>query len=325
MAVLPSILRFAGVILLSTTLSPVQADSADTAPGHWLKRMVEARHAVSYEGDFVYLHDGRVSTMHIARQADSKGDRERLTSLDGPRREVVRDQGRVICVLPRNQELIADSPDPVGNWQDSLLQRLDDLVTYYDVLLGGRDRVAEREAQLLRIVPKDHLRYGYRLWIDTASGLLVKSELLGEQGRLLEQVVFIRLQTVDQVPVAHLEPSNRRMVEHPAARSELTPHTGEERWKADHLPAGFRLEEQKYQAISKEGPSVDHLVFSDGLATVSVFVEHSPSPHDGLEGLSRRGAINIFGVRHGEWLVTAMGEVPEETVKLIGESISGHD
>jgi sigma-E factor negative regulatory protein RseB len=289
-------------------------------PFQWLKRIVEARRTVNYEGDFVYLHNGQITTMRIVRQSEQDGDRERLAALDGPVREVVRDRDRVTCTLPKDQSVVADTHYlPEGPWPQSLLQHLDQVMAHYDLTLGRPDRVAGRETQSLEARPRDALRYGHRLWVDRATGLLLKSELVGKAGNALEEVVFTQVTVLDTIPAEHLKPSaagRQTSFQHPV----LDPPRGK-RWTVERLPPGFQLEGREQHLA--EGGMMQQLVYTDGLATVSVFIEHRD--HEGLSGLSRLGAISAYGACYGDWQVTVVGDVPEATVEMIGESVHSHD
>ncbi|CAK0780712.1 sigma-E factor negative regulatory protein RseB [Gammaproteobacteria bacterium] len=316
------------VVGLVAGSSAMAATQVSGEPLQWLKRMIEARRTVSYEGDFVYLHSGQITTLHIVRQAEPGGDRERLIALDGPMREVVRDRERVTCTLPKGKPLVADTHHlPDGALSENLSQHLDEVMAHYDLTPNHPDRVAGREVWSLEIRPRDALRYGHRLWLDMATGLLLKSELIGKRGNTLEEIMFTQVTVLPTIPAGHLESSTVGLL--PALHTSVTTTTASDeplRWTVERLPPGFRLEGREHHPLGLKGVTpAQQFVYSDGLATVSVFIEHTPADHEAVSGPSRRGGLNAYGTRYKDWQVTVVGEVPEATVEMIGTSLRRHD
>ncbi len=307
-----SVGRFLAIGLIASL--PAATVHATVAPLQLLTRMFEARRTVSYEGDFVYLQNGQMTTLHIVRQVGKHTDQEHISTLDGPVREVVRHQGQATCTLPTGQSVVLGGR-PIS---PGALQHIDEITAYYDLRLGKNERIAGRNAQSLEVYPRDDLRYGHRFWLDLDTGLLLKSELLGKQGDVLERVLFIRMSLVTE-PVDPVESKESKVV--PAQTTQALANAGSVAWTVGQLPAGFRLEEGNQQDTA----STQQFVYSDGLATVSVFVERVPADRETMRGLSRRGALNIYSTRYRDWQVTIVGEVPEATVTRMGTSFHLHD
>jgi sigma-E factor negative regulatory protein RseB len=172
------------------------------------------------------------------------------------------------------------------------------------------------------VQPKDNFRYGYRLWADNDSGLLLRADLIDPDGRMIERFLFTHVRIGGPIPAAALEPASpgEGLVWY---RSPAAAANSEMPWIATRLPPGFRLSAQMTRQSAPDRVPTDHLVYTDGLATVSVFIDKQPQNTDAATtGTSRMGAVHAFGTQVEDYQVTAVGEVPAVTVALIGGSIS---
>lgn len=307
------------LLLISTPLL-----AADDTAREWLVKMTRAVRNLDYEGTFVYQHDSRIDTLRIIHKIVDGVPHERLISLSGAPHEVVRDAREVRRYYPDENAIVVE-PRRADNqdFPSILPERLQDLDENYSISLGRLGRVAGRTAQQVFVRPRDSYRYGYHLWSDRDSGLLLKAELVDEKERVLEQFVFTQVTVGGAISTAALTPqtSSASMVTHRDNRelsSDNEPH-----WTVTKLPKGFRLLLQVRRDVSARKKSVEHLVYSDGLAAVSVFVEKSDAnDKDLLLGVSRMGAVSAYGGQVDSHHVTAMGEVPSATVSLIGGSVA---
>lgn len=302
-----------------------QEDAGQNAH-EWLRQMSTASQNLNYRGTFVYLHQGRLEAMRIIHRAAEGGEQERLVALTGDAREVIRDKERVTCILPKSKAVMVDRSLPRKPFPAALPRDLGDLADNYEFLVQGEDRVSGLPARGILIRPRDAYRYGYRLWLDRDNGLLLKSELLDAGGAAVEQMMFTDIEVLDRVPEADLQPAlqgedytrQRHRAQPPAAESAAAAGNGE--WTVAGLPPGFMLTHRSRHALpASSGGEVEHLVFSDGLATVSVYIE--PQGESGLSGASSMGAVNALGLRQGGHQITVVGEVPRLTVERIGESV----
>lgn len=321
-------LRRAAAFLL-TALALVQASAASGAVSDEARRLLEgmseAVHRLNYEGTFIYRHDGKMQTMRIYHGAYPEGEKERLVSLSGPRREVIRDQDRVTCLLPQSKSLVVDEARSSRAFPISVPTRLEELGAYYKVSAEGGERVAGMEARKIELRPVDGYRYGQILWVGSESGLPLRAEIVDEQGEPVEQIVFTDLKVHDgELPRELLEPEIsgtdwvRREILAPGAE-ELGKEPG--RWVVGRLPPGFTQDVHLRQPGPADGRPVEHLVFSDGLASVSVFIEPAGQRAERLSGLSHMGAVHAFGRSLDGHGIIVVGEVPAETVKLIAEGV----
>ncbi len=174
-----------------------------------------------------------------------------------------------------------------------------------------------------RYLPKDDYRFGYQLWIDLESKLLLKSELKNKEGTPLEQFFFAKLQIIEEIPDEWLKPeiSGVGYTWHDNSSEDFPVHKGDVSWKVTWMPDGFVMSDQEKQSVEESQMPVEHLMYSDGLATVSVFVEKIDKGVNVVTGASSMGGVNTFSTMTDSYLITAIGEVPRDTVKLFAKSV----
>jgi len=300
------------------------ARAQDTAEG-WLERLGGAAKSLSYEGTFVYRHEGRMETMRIIHRGENEGEAERLITLTGAPREIIRDEQRVTCIFSDDRSVVVDQRQLSKPFSSIVPGDVPRLSRTYQLELEGPGRIAGRPAQQILIKPRDRLRYGYRLWADRESGLLLRSDLLDEQGEPIEQLMFTELRTPASIPAAALQPQlsgeGFTWYRDPAqpmdgsARKKPAP-----RWQASDLPEGFELVTHEVRRIAGSAGPVEHMVYSDGLASVSVYIEKGAGQSI-FRGRSRMGAVHAFGRVVNDEQITVVGEVPAATVARIGASL----
>ncbi|HLU61979.1 MAG TPA: MucB/RseB C-terminal domain-containing protein [Gammaproteobacteria bacterium] len=314
-------LQLAGALLLIASPS---AMALGEAPDAWLKEMEKALENTSFRGTFVYIHDDKAETMlvyHRAGKPGESGPRERLVSLNGSAREVLRDDDEIKCVLPDDKMVLVEkrhAPDTLARGLPLNASRYAD---YYEFELLGEGRIAGHGARMLAIKPRDGFRYGYRLWLEEKTALPLRSELVNEAGFPVEKMMFTEIEIGGPIDDAMLELSgigedytwHVRGGEQDADVRESVPLAFES------LPPGYAVTRSEVH-LESERPSW-HVVLSDGLASVSVFAEPLEEGKPALAGLSRLGAVNAFGLRLAQHHVTVVGEVPQATVAAIGEAV----
>jgi len=290
-----------------------------------LGRMQHAAHTVSYDGTFVYSQNSQLTVMRLIHGADEHGERERLVSLDSTGREVIRDKNGVTCILPDSNAVVVEKKRPPVQFPPPFPEKIDHLSKQYYFMLKGEEKVAGQTAIKLVIEPRDALRYGHALWIDKKTGLLLKTYLLNEQGKPIEQFMFTHIKYLTQVPDSLFKPAvDSRKFNWFEANGKTTGDekpAAKRRWQITKLPVGFKRDYQGNLNSGHKDKALDHLVFSDGLASISVFIEDN-NDADHLIGGTRMGAVNAHGRAYKDFHVTAVGEVPPATVKMISESVS---
>lgn len=314
-------MRLLLVILLAASGQALAQDSAR----QWLDRMSGALQALDYDGIFVYLHDDKLEAMRIIHRMDQGGQRERLVSLTGSAREVLRDDKAVTCIMPDNKSVMVGQSRPPQPFP-VVPRDLDSVSPYYLLEDIGDDRMAGYEARVIAITPRDGFRYGYRFWIARDTYMLLKSDLTDVGGKPIEQMMFTRLSVGNDIPAEDLQPSltGDGYSWHSQMNASRKPDYEDDKpvWQVGRLPAGFSMTHFQHNHMRGASTDAQHMVFSDGLATVSVYVESADSVQDPLVGLSSMGAMNAFGVVRDGFQVTVMGEVPPATVEMIATSLS---
>lgn len=292
----------------------------------WLGKMVQAAHELNYTGTFVYQQGEALQSMHIVHAVDEEGEHERLVSLSGPASEVIRERDKVTCILPEANSLVVKHAGQPRTFPLIPPEEVDNLRHFYDIRLLGAERIAGKNARQIAIVPRDQYRYGQNIWLAEENGLLLKTQIVGEKGQLIEQVMFTSLELRDEIPASMLEPQTKN----PAKVVELVPPEGDQpvspemspsAWVVMDLPAGFKQKMTRLHSLPKKHQPVEHHLYSDGLASVSVFIEHDDKDGKSFIGSSRLGGVNAYSRQLGKHLATVVGEVPPVTVKRIAESI----
>jgi sigma-E factor negative regulatory protein RseB len=313
-----------GSVLLLASGTPAWATAAEEAR-EWIDKMTRAVQTLTYDATFVYLHGTQLETMRIIHQADETGERERLISLNGTPREIIRNNDLVVCFLPDSNSVLVERSQPRRPFSAAVGLDTERLLDKYEFTVLGRDRMVGRAARVIAIQPRDEYRYGYRLWLAEDTGMLLKSDLVNEAGQAIEQVMLTSLEIVDRVPQGAFEPAvNSDDYVWYRADGGTSPQPladTEKRWQLARLPAGFELKLHQLQAMPGSEEPVEHLMVSDGLASVSVFIEQADTEREVLTGTSYMGAVNAYGTHVAGHQVTVVGEVPQATVVLIGESI----
>lgn len=294
--------------LLFTLAGPLQAAVGADA---WLERIAPALRNLDYQGTLVYVADGRVETLRVFHRIDGKRERERLVALTGPPREVIRDGAKVMCI-GTGQSPVAYDLRQAGRWSQALALSEAVLLKGYRARLSGQGRVAGHAAQVIDVAASDGWRYGYRLWIERDSGLPLRVDLVGEDGRTIEQVAFTELRLGEQPAEADLQPSSGANLSRIQALPP--PDRSPPRWQVKSMPPGFELRAARYL------PDGVQLLYSDGLASVSVYVEPAGA---GLRGASssQRGAVHVRSYWMDGWHVLAIGKVPAATVDRFARNL----
>lgn len=320
---LPALRQPAALATFLFVLSPVV--QATEAAYDWLVKMNQATRELTYDGTFVYRHDDSLEAMRIVHRVEDGVVQERLVSLNGAAREVIRDDRQVTCYLPDRQSVFVEHRlAREKKFPIILPERVKDLEKNYVIDLGKVGRVTGREAQLVLINPRDGYRYGYHLWADSETGLLLKADLVDHKGKTLEQFMFTQLSIGHTIDPRDLEPgvAGEGLAWYWGDTVETSDNTPAPEWLAERLPHGFTLSNWIMRKSSTRNGTVEHLVYSDGLAAVSIFIEEAgQDTKSAMIGSSRMGAIHAFGSIVNGRQIVVVGEVPGATVALIGKSV----
>ena len=324
-----------GTVALLGMLCSLQAHAGQPqlSPSEWMSRMSQAVENLDYQGTFVYVHtlysgEQSIESMRITHVNTADGTRERLHSITGPQREIIRTDKAVKCVFAEDRSVLVDNH--VGRSLLPVLP-LDDVLSssaQYSLKMGVMGRVAGRQVQAIKIRPRDKFRYGYTLWLDVENGLPLKSVLhdANEQGSTLARLMFTDIRFGDAVDQAELNstvPEERfELVSSPIPMTKAVSTDEMPRWSPAKVPSGFRLTSHNHEERENSQGMFEHLVYSDGLATVSIYIETLADGQQAIPGLSSLGGMNAYVQQKDTLQITGIGEVPAITVKTLVDNVT---
>lgn len=326
--------------VLAAGLVLASGASAGDEAGDWLVKMSQAARMANYEGVLVYRGDDILETFRVTHRFEDGSERERVQSMTGEVREVLKQNNKVTCLLPKDQRLTANRPaTPKSLFKPLSQDRLKQISDVYELKELGKARVAGRNCRGIAIAPRDEFRYGYELWADSESGVPLKLSLVASDGRLLEQMFFTEVRFPTSIPesaFARDVPADQARQSTAAAadaiaqaheREPVAEETTAEVASAQFskLPPGFRVVRREIRA-SPAGVR-EHLLLSDGLSAVSVYrvLRNSPEAAASTAAAEHRidqmGPLNAYSRSVGQVQITVVGEAPRRTVKMIGDNI----
>ena len=277
----------------------------------WLERIGPALVKLDYEGTLVMVSGTSMETVGVYHAYDDGHERMRLVTLTGPHREVIRNDKMVMCI-GTGLDSVGYDADTAGRWNPAGQFAGAAALDAYQATLAGKGRVADRDCQVVDLVPRDGSRYGYRLWLDHDTGLPLRIALVGEGGRALEQMAFTEIRVGHKPDEAELRPSTEQglqRVQTLGGGAQSDPG-----WRVHAPPDGFEL-----RSARRLGEAVQ-LLYTDGLASVSVYVEPMGRGQRG-ESAMRRGAVNVRSLWKDGRRVVAIGKVPAATVDYFARNL----
>lgn len=288
----------------------------------WLDRISQASQRHSYQGTFVYRCESNLMAMRVVHAASNDGPQERLVSLSGPAHEIMQSADRVTAVVASNRKHIVRGR-PAGGVVGQPLHPGAVMEGIYEVSEAGSDRVAGRPTRLLRIAPRDRYRHGFQLWLDGETGIVLRSDMYNSAGDTIEQVMFTEIEYVplDQALAALAGSDGLKDGQAASGGEPQVSAVPPSAWRVERAPEGFELADRY---LSDANGGNEQLVFSDGLASVSVFIEPKDSQRSPFTGSAQIGAMAAFGRVVNGYQVTVVGEVPIDTVEMIAESLRHH-
>jgi sigma-E factor negative regulatory protein RseB len=306
--------------------------SIELTPERWLERMNRALTTRNYDGTFSHWHGGStVEMLRIIHRVQNGEVSERLVSLDGSGREFIRAGSSLTCYLPDKRTVLVERRPPQQSLVDFPAVN-DQTARFYEIREIAHMRLNRRETHVITVTPRDEYRYGYRLWIDDSTAMPLKTQLCDTHGRAIEEIVFASLVLPARIPDAAFRPDVSTegfqwlRNDAPLPAPPL-PHTATV-WSALKLPPGFRMLVRRAQTLPGSAAPVDHLVFTDGLASVSVFVEarvQAPASAGSQPVVQSVGSSSAFSTVIDGHKVTAVGEVPPATVRFIATQVKAEE
>jgi sigma-E factor negative regulatory protein RseB len=314
--------------LASFSLRAEQADSSGEAL-QLLQKVASSAQKLTYTGVFVYRNDYRAETSRITRLVDGGNEYERLEALDGSPREVIRHNDEVSCYLPDNKLVIVEHRNarrffpafvPAGNFAS--------LAEHYSIRKGVTGRIAGVNGRLISVEPRDGFRFGHQFWIEPDTGLLLKSSLIGEGGAVLESFVFTEIKIGGPVDMTMVRPRAAPDSNELKDSGWTVQRINSNQTRADHgqwlfrnsLP-GFRHVSGIKKKLRPDAPESTQLIFSDGLAALSIFIEP-------LAGRTREeasafsvGAVNVYKRQVDDYQIILMGDIPAAALRHFGDGM----
>ncbi len=309
---------------------------------NWLERMSVASTALSYKGRFVYNRDGKTSLMEIIHVVGKNGSRERIISLSGEDQELIRDQNGNVYLMNIGPPLLIDQGGRDIPLAVRINANLDRILENYTFELAGIDRVAGYKSQVIDILPLDKYRYSYRLWVDIETGFLTRSQLLDEKGNVVEHIMFSDIELMEEPTELLLEAvlyeqdlavASKNVAvlqgsilpplapQEQVSQQSTTTDNQKEFWSISGVPLGFWRTHSQDKVLLGEKKSVAYLMVTDGLASVSIYIEPFKNAGNDLVGASRSGSLSVYGRVMDEYHITVVGEVPPLTVQRIGDAV----
>ncbi len=299
---------------------PLAIAGEASTPQDWIDRMGNAVQVTNYAGTVVRVRDGKVDTFKVVHTVKDGVVREKVVIQDGNGLEIIRNGNEVHCILPDRESVLVEE----WNNQSTLFSTLPSsdirFGNEYDVLIKDFERVAGRKSAKLAILPHDNYRYGYRIWLDTETGFPLQTQLIGDDNVPLEHVKFADISIDQDIGSSALVSSyitdNWKWYTEPRLTMKREVQS---EWVADNVPSGFRVVSTQQKILPDADDPLTHIVYSDGLVTVSVFI--SPVTDEKKPRRSSVGASNSYSTVVDDYRVTAVGQVPQVTVEQIARSM----
>jgi sigma-E factor negative regulatory protein RseB len=320
-------LSWAGVQTPNLPAATAEAVPGERTVNEWLMRMHEASRKRAYAGTFVVSSGaGSLSSARIWHVCDGEQQMERVESLTGPPRTTFRRNDQVLTLLPESKVAYSEKRESLGLFPH-LLQTGDSAIAeFYSAKQDGSERVAGFDTDMVLLRPKDAQRYGYRIWSEKKTGLVVKLQTLDADGKVLEQAAFSELQLDAPVKMEKLGQMMANTTGYRVETSSMVKTTAlSEGWALKNVVPGFKSMSCFRRAVAGAPASgvegTLQWVFSDGLASVSLFVEPFDAQRHVKEGVLAMGATQSLTRRIGAWWLTVVGEVPLQTLKAFAQGL----
>ena len=319
-------------IVASQVLPPIAPQAASVASSarepksinEWLLRLHEASQRRSYIGTYVVSSGGQMQSAKIWHVCEGAQQVERVESMTGAARSTFRYNDKVVTFMPEQKVVRSQKRDAIGSFPELVQSADNQIAEYYKLKVEGVERIAGLESDVVQLVPKDNLRFGYRVWTEQKKRLVVKLQTLDSDGRVLEQAAFSELQLDAPVKMDKLLQMMGRVDGYRVEESATVKTTASAQgWQLLAPVAGFKpmgcYKRPAAGAVQSEDPM--QWVFSDGLASVSLFLEPLDRQRHIQESATSMGATHTITRQVGGYWLTAMGEVPLSTLKQFANGL----
>ena len=317
-----AVFKLVSILALLMPLSQAlasQPDQDNIRPSQWLQKISDASAQQSFHGTFVYRCDAQLVAMKVIHAADANKGHEKLIALNGPAHEVVQKGQSITSSLFRGKRAMG------WRGQKSKLSPFEQVLDeHYKIVEIGEDRIANRHTKVVEIRPIDQYRYGFLIWLDSETGIVLRSDMADEAGEVIEQIMFIDVEMLAENIAEDMIGEDSEIDTSSTSNATLKATSlNDSKWHVASMPSGFRFSE-RYMRPGDQGEktSQEQLVFTDGLASVSIFIEPRQINDEPLLGQTRIGAVNVVGRVIHNHQVTVVGDVPQQTIEFIASSVS---
>ncbi len=304
-------------------VAPTAARASEVDAETFLRRAANAARELNYVGTIVYQSGSRAEVSRLTHFANGAEELGKVVTLEGPAREVIRTNEQITCYLP-DRKLVRIEPRSFRNVFPSIApDHVSTLSEHYLFRTAEAGRIAGLETQAYVFEPKDGLRYGHKFWADLRTGLLIKARLVDERQETVEQFSFTDIQIGVPIDREAVRPSFLARAPEWRIQDKSGSEAGGRQtgWEVRDVPPGFRKVREGFRTMRGHHGQVAHLVFSDGLVAVSVFVEPLAATPTQL-GAAHRGAVNVYSRQIDDHVVTVLGEAPDVTIRQIAHSVA---
>jgi sigma-E factor negative regulatory protein RseB len=311
----------AGISL--ATISVAFATDADQMAWEKLQKASVAAHALSYQGVFVYQTKKQTKSVQITHLYNGQGEYARSVMLDGSPREVFSQGHDLVIFNPKNEQVVIEKRRGQNMFPATLPVDISPLKHAYAIREGAVERIADRSAQVFYLDAKDEMRYKYKFWVDLEYGLLVRTEMLSRDDEVIEGIGFSQLSLMHTIDLDWFQPKIDTKKNY--VMEEVTISTAKnqkiKQWTMTPLPVGYRKIDEVVRTVQGKNHPVTHVTLSDGLASVSLFIEPIAQGEKAKTGYLKFGHTNFYSTSNNGYLVTAVGEVPETAVSCIANAV----
>lgn len=287
-----------------------------------LVNMAQAMRGLNYQGTVAFLRGGMLEPMKYSHATKKGLEQEHLLSLNSPLREVIRESDKVSCLYKSTSQLVIDYRPFEHSFLIDMPDDINQLDKAYEIEILGEENIAMVPAYVVSIKPKDKLRYSRKLWIGQRQSLPLKLVVYDLAGEVLQEWVFTDIEVKDTLPFIEMDTQSKVP---PTGNNSAFESSAQADFVITTIPNGFKEVFFSRKPMRNAENPVDHLLLSDGLAAVSVYMEHKnnalPSINSDTRGIQSVNAVNFYSHTLGDFQLTVMGEVPSETIRLIAENI----
>ncbi len=320
-------------------------------PEQYFNQMVKAVKTINYKGILVFNSvapgDGSISALKIIGK-NSEQKEVKISSIDGKPVSIYRKNNKVKELLGGRHQLEKIINNPFENFCARTLNQ-EQLAKNYQLNFKKDSVTAGRDVKVVMLAPKNQQVYGYSFYIDKETYMPLKMDYIPSNGTSINSYMFVDIdypkhladqdmvikgqgkivipEDAEEQQALKERSTIAKPQENPkpiaqAMESVKAKPTGQSKikWQVGYLPSGFVLIDHQIQKNHEKQNNVEHFVFSDGIALISVYIEKVPE-NQIFRGSSIKGAMSAFGTVKDGHQVVVVGKIPIATLEQVGKSV----